>query len=224
MAVKTWPMKSRRIIKTVTVACLVLLGSAWADSVWVGQFSQGDLSGWQPRLFAGSTEYRIASLQGEQALQAQSRQAASGLVKKVRIDLQKTPWLIWRWRIDQRLPAADETSKQGDDYAARLYVVVDGGLFFWNTRALNYVWSNTQATGASWPNAFAGSNAMMLALRSQADDTGTWVEERRNVREDLQRLFGEDIRYIDAIALMTDTDNNGGQASSWYGDIRFASE
>lgn len=215
-------MKSPRITSALTItAIVVLISSAWAGDGWIGRFSQGDLAGWQVKQFAGDTEYRIASVDGEQVLQAHSQQAASGLVKTVRVDLQQTPWLIWRWRIDSRLPEADETTKQGDDYAARLYVVVDGGLLFWNTRALNYVWANTQAAGASWPNAFAGNNAMMLALRSQADEIGVWRQERRNVREDLQRLFGEDIRYIDAVALMTDTDNNGGEATSWYGDIRF---
>ncbi|HEY9035476.1 MAG TPA: DUF3047 domain-containing protein [Pseudomonadales bacterium] len=219
-------MKSRRITKArwLCLCVITFAASAWADSIGVGRFSQADVSGWQPKQFAGHTQYRLVTIDGVSALRADSQQAASGLVKKVRIDLHKTPWLTWRWRIDNRLPAADETTKQGDDYAARLYVVVDGGLFFWNTRALNYVWANSSTAGMSWPNAFAGSNAMMLALRSQADDTGTWVEERRNVREDLRQALGEDIRYIDAVAIMTDTDNNGGAVTSWYGDIRFTAE
>jgi len=224
----------------------VLAGSAPA-AIGIGRFSAGELFGlghpstpigdthqsethqpegkvWDTHQFVGETRYRLVELEGITVLQADSRQSASGLIKKQRIDLEQTPWLEWRWRIGNRLPAADETTKAGDDYAARVYVVVDGGLFFWRTKALNYVWANTSPQGKTWPNAFAGNNAMMLALRSAGDATGTWYSERRNVREDLQRMFGEDIRYIDAIALMTDTDNGGGEVTAWYGDIRFEGE
>ncbi|WP_221893642.1 DUF3047 domain-containing protein [Bathymodiolus japonicus methanotrophic gill symbiont] len=35
-------------------------------------------------------------------------------------------------------------------------------------------------------------------------------------------MFGEDIAYIDGIAIMTDTDNAGGNALSYYVDIYFS--
>ena len=65
---------------------------------------------------------------------------------------------------------------------------------------------------------------MMIAVRTGQADTGQWVQERRNVRADLKRLFGEDITHIDAIAVMTDSDNTGQGAAASYGDIYFASE
>ena len=70
----------------------------------------------------------------------------------------------------------------------------------------------------------ATGQRIRLALRSSADATGTWYSERRNVREDFKALHGTDIRYIDAVALMTDTDNGAGRATSYYGDIFFSSE
>ena len=53
---------------------------------------------------------------------------------------------------------------------------------------------------------------------------GRWVEERRNVRADFKALFGKDVRYVDAVAIMSDTDNTGGSAVAYYGDITFRSE
>ena len=50
------------------------------------------------------------------------------------------------------------------------------------------------------------------------------VTERRNVRADFRELFGESVRYVDAVAIMTDTDNTGGTAVAYYGDITFSSE
>jgi hypothetical protein len=65
---------------------------------------------------------------------------------------------------------------------------------------------------------------MMLALRGTEAALNVWHTEKRNVRADLQKLFGEDFRSIDAVALMTDTDNSRGQASAFYGDIWFSKD
>ena len=63
---------------------------------------------------------------------------------------------------------------------------------------------------------------MMIALRSSSDQTGTWYSEKRNILADLQHQFGEDIRYIDAVAIMTDTDDSSGKVTAYYGDIYFS--
>ncbi len=60
-----------------------------------------------------------------------------------------------------------------------------------------------------------------MALRSGTKDAGRWVGEKRDIRADFRQLFGEDIAHIDAVALMTDTDNRGQSATAWYGDIYF---
>ncbi|WP_341326739.1 DUF3047 domain-containing protein [Methylotuvimicrobium sp. KM2] len=212
------------ISRCLLIALLSSLGSVAADTsrLAVGQFSAGSLVGWKPKAFKGTTLYTIELLDDIRVLRAQSEQAASGLFKEQRIDLQKTPYLNWRWRIENRLGNIDEQSKSGDDYAARIYVVVSGGWAFWRTRAINYVWAGNSPKGMVWPNAFAGQNAIMIALRSADDQTATWYQEKRNVLRDLEAQFGEAIRYIDAVALMTDTDNAGGSAEAYYGDIYFS--
>ena len=53
---------------------------------------------------------------------------------------------------------------------------------------------------------------------------GQWVGERRDVRADFRALFGEDVRSVDAVAIMTDTDDTGGAATAYYADITFTSE
>lgn len=196
---------------------------SYAAEVIIGQFSQGDLNGWQEKSFVGHTQYQIVSSAQGKVLQANSHGTASGLFKKVTIDLTKTPWLNWSWRIDSILSGNNERSKQGDDYPARVYVIVSGGLFFWKTLALNYVWSNQQAVNSEWDNAYT-SSAKMVAVRSGAAATGTWVNQKRNVRDDLKRVFGKDIREIHAIAVMTDSDNTDATTAAMYGDIFFSSK
>jgi hypothetical protein len=208
---------------------ILLLGSlvvfnVRAERLDVGAFSAGSLAGWQRKAFKGVTEYGLVRFDGRTVLQASSEAAASGLYRELKVDLTRTPYLNWSWRVDRTLGNLNERSRSGDDYPARIYVIVSGGLAFWRTQALNYVWSSSAEVGTHWPNAFAGANVVMLALRSGDREAGHWVTEKRNVRDDWRRLFGDAAEQLDAVALMTDTDNAGGTARAYFGDIFFSSE
>jgi hypothetical protein len=190
----------------------------------LGEFSRNRLDGWEHKSFKAKTRYRFQTVDGVAVLQADSHTAASGLFKEQSIDLEQTPYLNWSWRIAERLTGLNEQTKAGDDYVARIYVIVKGGLAFWQSKAINYVWAGNTVKDTVWPNAFAGDHAMMMALRGPEAALNVWYTEKRNVRADLQKLFGEDLRMIDAVALMTDTDNSGGHALAYYGDIWFSKD
>lgn len=201
---------------------LVLLPAiavATAARVEIANFSREGLTGWKEKSFSGHTRYEVR----DGALCASSSAAASGLFREIRVDLGQTPWLHWSWRIDKGLHGGDERSKEGDDYPARVYVVFSGGLAFWRTRAINYVWSGAEPEGTIWPNAFT-ANARMVAVRSGKQHLGEWLEERRDVRADYRRIFGAEAPTVDAVAIMTDTDNTATSAAACYGDIWFANE
>ena len=204
---------------------LLTLQNALADSeLAIGEFSHNRLDGWQHKSFQGETQYRLQALDGVTVLTADSHAAASGLFKQQVIDLDQTPFLNWSWRIGKRLSGLNEQSKVGDDYAARVYVVVKGGLAFWQTRAINYVWAGNTQKDSVWANAFAGDHAMMLALRGPEAPLNIWQTEKRDIRADFKQLLGQNIQSIDAVAIMTDTDNSGGQVSAAYGDIWFSKD
>jgi hypothetical protein len=223
--------KKMRTKKSYLLFCTGLLllltnpaNGAEPGRIAISDFATGGLTGWEEKSFSGKTEYQLVKEGDVTVLKATSQAAASGLFKKKRIDLQQTPYLNWRWRVDKPLHSLAEKTKSGDDYGARIYVVIDGGLFFWNTKAINYVWASAVPTGENWPNAFAGKSAMMVALRSATDKTATWYQEKRNVYADLKEFFGPEVRYIDAVAIMTDTDNSGQKTTAQYGDIFFTSD
>jgi hypothetical protein len=80
---------------------------------------------------------------------------------------------------------------------------------------VNYVWASSQPAGADWPNAFT-SRAHLLALQSGESRVGEWVAEVRNVGEDFAAFFGERADKINGIALMSDGDNAGVDATAWF--------
>jgi hypothetical protein len=150
-------------------------------------------------------------------LKPHAKSAASGLSKKIAFQPATYRYLKWSWKISNTIAQGNEKSKQGDDYAARVYVVFPGR-FFWQMRALNYIWANKLPKGEFVPNAFT-SNAMLIAVESGPSKAGQWVAEERDILADFRRVFGEEPHEAGAIAIMTDTDNTGAEATAWYGDI-----
>ena len=206
-------------------AAMAVAAAAAGARTPVGDFSRNSLEGWSEKVFEGNTQYDLKKEGGSTVLRAESRGTASGLVKEIRVDLEQTPYLNWRWKIETPVSGDFvESHKSGDDYAARIYVIVSGGLAVWNTRALNYVWARHAPEGTSWYNAYAGERAVMLALRSSTDSVGAWQREKRNIRDDFLTHFNKKVRYIHAVALMSDTDNTGKHAVAWYGDIYFTKD
>jgi hypothetical protein len=59
----------------------------------------------------------------------------------------------------------------------------------------------------------------MVAVESGPEKVGQWISEERDILADYRRLFGGEPAEIGAIAIMTDTDNTGSEATAWYGEI-----
>jgi hypothetical protein len=197
----------------------------------VTALNDGGIERWESKVFAGESIYTLGDYKGRLALKALSHNTASGLLLKNKIDLAATPYINWNWLVEKKLTALDEHSKSGDDFVARIYVVFNVGLMVWKTRSLNYVWSSNQEQGLVWNNPFAGAQTKMMSVRGLAAKKGVWYEEKRNVYQDLIATFGDKgseaanrkaYRYIDVIAIMTDTDNSGKEAETYYGDIIFS--
>lgn len=220
----SFSLRLRRISRfcAMTGALLLLPAAAWAAELPVSSFASTGLAGWEPKSFKGATEYRIEQEHGRNVVKAVSNTAASGLVKKITFDPKKYRYLRWSWKIAGTIKAGDETSRRGDDYAARVYVIFTGR-FFWQTRAINYIWANRLAKGKSLPNAFT-ANAQMLAVESGNGKAGQWQSEQRDLLADYRALFGEEPQQATAIAIMTDTDNTGSSAEAWYGEISLSTE
>ena len=178
-------------------------------------------AGFEAKVFEGETVYSAApDAPVNGALHARSEGAASGLFRDQPVDLVATPWLCWQWRAVEHPDATDHRTRAGDDYAARVYVVDRRGLMGLTSISINYVWTGSPVTADHWPNPFT-DRVIMVPLRSGVHG---WTAESRNVRDDFQRLFGEDVAQIDAVAIMTDSDNSGTSAAAMYGPISFSAE
>jgi hypothetical protein len=201
---------------------LVLSPPALASDLVLDDYQQGISKNWKEKSFKGFTRYEVVQEDGQRCIKATSEASASALYYEIDFDPREYPFLAWRWKVSNILAKGDELKKEGDDYAARVYVVFPSALF-WRTKAINYIWANKLPQGQSVPNPFS-SNACMIAVQSGPAHVGQWMDEKRNLLEDHRKCFGEDPPKAGAVAIMTDTDNTGEQAVAWYGPIRLISK
>lgn len=220
--------------------------AAHAETIAAGKFSDGVAGSalaqeWQPLEFKKierHTVYSLIDASGTVVVKAQSEAAASGLTRAVHIDPSRYPLLRWRWKVDQVIDKADIKTKQGDDYAARIYITFayepdkvglgkktkyKAARFLYGDvpiGAINYIWDNKAPVGTVADNSYTDF-VKMIVVESGNEKSGQWVEEERNIYEDYKRAFGEEPPMISGIAIMTDTDNTGASATAYYGDITF---
>jgi hypothetical protein len=65
---------------------------------------------------------------------------------------------------------------------------------------------------------------MDYILSTTVDNLNEWVTVKANVREHFKKFHDLDIKEIDGVAVMTDTDNSKLQAIAYYQNIYFSSE
>jgi hypothetical protein len=228
-------------------AALPLPSDADQDAVLtVGAFStaaegQAVPPGWTPLRFkkvARHTEYLVVKEDGVTVVRAESQAGASGRIREVTIDLKDYPILRWRWKVSNVIQKGDVRKKGGDDYAARIYITFAydpdtvtfskkvkykmGRLLFGDIPigAINYIWDAHAPVGTIVDNAYTDF-VKMIVVESGDRSVGRWMAEERNVYEDYRRAFGEEPPLVNAVAIMTDTDDTGETVTAYYGDIVF---
>jgi hypothetical protein len=186
-----------------------------------------------------ATAYRTIRWEKVAAVEARADASMALLARGVEVDLNATPILCWRWRVDHALETADMRSKKGDDYAARVYVAfalprdtislatraqlaIARGLYGAHVpdAAINYVWDNHQPIGTRLPNAYT-DRTQMIVLRSGNREAKAWVSERRDVLADAVHAFGTDRARPSLLAIAADTDNTGERVRSGFADLHF---
>lgn len=200
---------------------MIALPSA-ADEIAVARFATEGLRGWQPKSYKGTTDYSLMQDDGHTVLRANAHGTASGYTKKLPFNPAVYRYLRWSWKVASTVPNGNETTKQGNDFSARVYVIFPGR-FFWQMRALTYIWANKLPKGDFVPNPYS-SRAMLIAVESGPAKVGQWLPEERDILADYRCVFGKEPPEAGGIAIMTDADNTKSETTGWYGDITLSTQ
>ena len=157
-------------------------------------------------------------------------------------DPRANPMLTWHWKIDHALEKANLAAKDGDDFAARVYVSFDVPLAQLSfaaraklriarlvygpdlpTAAICYVWDNRHPIGTSAWNVYT-DRVRIVVLESGNAKAGQWVREARDVDADFQAAFGAVHKgptpHVTGVAVSSDTDQTRESVTAWFDDLR----
>ena len=212
------------ILTKILIFIFVSIGTGFANEIKVFNFTTDELSNLEVRKVRGAenkTIYTIGSNENGNFLKAVADNAASGLGKEVKIDLNKTPFINITWKIEQDLPGIKENTKKGHDFAARVFAVKKTGATPLSNRAINYVFSSNSEIGFSSPSPYT-KKSIDNVLASTKKNLNEWVTVKTNVKEDFKRFHDLDVDELDGLAIMSDTDNSKMKAIAYYQNIYFS--
>lgn len=227
------------VVKQFVGACLVLglVGCAAPPSVPTAALPADD---WHAVLLPGkrATEYTPrASKDGRVAVAARSERSASLWRRKLSVPPPQLGDVSFSWWVQQALADGSVADSDREDATVRVVFAFGGDksrlpmrtrMMFDLAEALTgepppyatlmYVWDGRAAVGSIVVNP-RSDRVRKIVLDSGAQGLRQWRDHRRDLVADFRQAFGEDPGPLQAIAVMTDTDNTNTQAQAWYGPI-----
>lgn len=220
-----------------------------SDSVSIAPFSTAEPGanlppGWQVLTIAHRKppEFRLERDAGQTVLRVHSDAAVGSLAHTLSVETGEATTLSWRWKVARVLEKARLGTKEGDDFAARVYVSFDvpvttlpftarakiklAQLIYGAhlpAAAICYVWDNRSPVGTSVWNPYS-DRLRMVVVESGEARARQWVFEKRNLDADFQAAFGaqwgKPTPRVTGVAVAADTDQTGESATAWFGDLR----
>ena len=213
-----------KILTRLLVIILFFVSPSFADRINVFEFTESELLNLEVRKVRGAdnkTIYTLGSNENGNFLKAVAENAASGLGKQLKIDLNKTPFINITWKVEKDLAGIKENTKKGHDFAARVFVIKKTGATPLSNRAINYVFSSNNEIGFNSPSPYT-KKSIDNVLSSTKQNLNEWVTVKANVKEDFKKFHNLDVNDLDGVAIMSDTDNSKKKSVAFYQNIYFS--
>ena len=213
-----------KVVAKLLIIILIISGPSFANKVNIFEFTEIELSELEVRKVRGAdnkTEYSVGSNKNGNYLKAVADNAASGLGKKVIIDLNKTPIINITWKVEKDLAGIKENTKKGHDFAARVFAIKKTGATPLSNRAINYVFSSNNDIGFNSPSPYT-KKSIDNVLSSTKKNINEWVTVKANVKKDFKKFHDLDVNKLDGVAIMSDTDNSKMKVVAYYQNIYFS--
>ena len=218
--------KFMKIILIFLINILLITGVSAASEIKVFEFTEVELSELEVRKVRGAdnkTNYSIGSNENGNFLKATADNAASGLGKELKIDLNKTPFINITWKVEKDLSGIKEDTKKGHDFAARVFVIKKTGATPLSNRAINYVFSSNNEIGFNSPSPYT-KKSIDSVLSTTKNNLNEWVTVKVNVKEDFKKFHNLDVNELDGLAIMSDTDNSKMKSIAYFQNIYFSAD
>jgi len=213
-----------KIFLIFLINIFLITGVSAGSQIKVFVFTEVELSELEVRKVRGAdnkTNYSIGSNENGNFLKATADNAASGLGKELKIDLNKTPFINITWKVEKDLSGIKEDTKKGHDFAARVFVIKKTGATPLSNRAINYVFSSNNEIGFNSPSPYT-KKSIDSVLSTTKNNLNEWVTVKVNVKEDFKKFHNLDVNELDGLAIMSDTDNSKMKSIAYFQNIYFS--
>ena len=212
-----------RLTIKALIIFFVLIELGYSENIQAFNFTKEEFESLEVKKVKKLTTYSLGSNENGNFLRAEAEGVGSGLGKKLKINLESTPFINITWKVEKDLRGIVENSKKGHDFAARVFVVKKTGLTALSNKAINYVFSSNNSIDEYWRSPYTKSS-IDYVLSTTKEHPNEWITVKANVKDHFKKLHGLDVKVIDGLAIMTDTDNSKLKAISYYQNIYFSSE
>lgn len=220
-----------RALLGVLGVCLLVSSAARAvDGVslvedWTQQVigAGGVPAGWKRYETPGGRpryDFTVVGEDGVRGLRVRSRDEHSTIAKEVHVDLRATPILEWSWKVVKLPEGGDVRKKETSDLTGHLLLGWPRAPALLRTRLIGYAWEAT-APAPTMERSRKSSLVTFFVLRSGPAEVGRWIVERRNIRDDYARAFGEEPPSPGVVAISIDTNDTHSTAEAVIGRIAF---
>lgn len=187
------------------------------------------------------TRFTLTELDGQRVLRIEVDASYGNLVHMLPPG-EAGRFLSWRWRVDLPNERANLRTKAGDDSAVEVCVMFDMPLQavpfverqlvrlarsqstdLLPSATVCYVWDAHFPVGTVLDNAYT-RRVRLIVLRGADTAPKTWRSEKRDVRADFLRLFGDEateVPRIIGVAIAADADNTQGRSLAYIADLVF---
>lgn len=192
-----------------------------------------------PRQTKPLTRFAVADIGGRRAVRIEADASYGNLVHELH-DAPPAGHLAWQWRVEQPLTETDLYRKSGDDTEVKVCVFFDepmDKISFGDrqllrlararstealpTATLCYVWDAKIAAGTALDNAFT-RRVRYIVVESGNARLNQWVAERRDLRADFARTFGDEcdtMPPVIGVAIGADADNTHGHSIAYVAGL-----
>lgn len=237
----TLPTRVCAVRSLLLVLSVFLSAPVWAESPQSTLLEQfDDLARWQrasfPKIKVQSTytssEGALLGAPSRHVLQLESVGGASVLILRSKLQLTEHSKLSWSWMVKRSLGAVDPTSKAGDDYAVRLYVMAPASTApLWDRVMLlaadkfgdekpgptiAYVWTAHPLPKRCMPSPYTG----LVRIIAFSDEVNRWSTQEVSPAKDFRECFGVELKGDARLAVMADSDNSRSSSLAYIANLK----
>ena len=226
----------KRILSTATAALLLCSAVMQAAPASTGKTVRIDfrnakqdgkaVTGWtyKGKFATDDAVFSIVKMDGVKVLKMASDKATGTILYDIaNIDLEKYPYMRWKWRVDVLPKGADGMDSDKDDQAIGIYIGT-GSTF--SQESMAYRWETVTPKGKSGFVKY-GMGAVKVhwcCIRNEKDGLKRWYVDECNLGKDLRRIFGGKIPKKMAITLSANSQYTGTSSVAYLEYIEFASQ